>query len=216
MSSKKVVGALTIALGLSLVGAVALHVLINPELIYGAESVQVIKVASASMEPTINAGNYVFVDEQVNPRDLSTDYPNSDIIVFHQPGDPSDLIVHRIVAVDEIGGELYFRTKGDGNSPAKYPDTPTPAEYDPWQTDGIPGVREDLVVGKVVDNNYPIMYFTLGFWLMVATSVVAGIALVALYVSDSLKKRQSRMRELEERVRQLEAEKNDARIRKNT
>jgi signal peptidase I len=206
LSSKKV-SALTIALGLSLVGAVALHILINPELIYGVDNVQVIKVASSAMEPTINAGNYVLVDKQVNSSDLSVNYPNSDIIVFHQPGDPADLIVHRIVAVDKIDGTLYFRTKGDGNSPVKWPNTPSTSEYDPWQTDGVPGVREDLVVGKVVDNNYPIMYFTLGFWLMVAISIVAGIALVASYISNSLKKRQSHMRELEERARELEAEK---------
>jgi signal peptidase I len=206
LSSKKV-SALTIALGLSLVGAVALHILINPELIYGVDNVQVIKVASSAMEPTINAGNYVLVDKQVNSSDLSVNYPNSDIIVFHQPGDPADLIVHRIVAVDKIDGTLYFRTKGDGNSPVKWPNTPSTSEYDPWQTDGVPGVREDLVVGKVVDNNYPIMYFTLGFWLMAAISIVAGIALVASYISNSLKKRQSHMRELEERARELEAEK---------
>ena len=54
------------------------------------------------------------------------------------------------MAVNEVNGTLYFRTKGDGNSPVKWPDTPTPSEYDPWQTDGVPGVREDLVVGKVV------------------------------------------------------------------
>jgi signal peptidase I len=206
LSSKKV-SALTIALGLSLVGAVALHILINPELIYGVDNVQVIKVASSAMEPTINAGNYVLVDKQVNSSDLSVNYPNSDIIVFHQPGDPADLIVHRIVAVDKIDGTLYFRTKGDGNSPVKWPNTPSTSEYDPWQTDGVPGVREDLVVGKVVDNSYPIMYFTLGFWLMAAISIVAGIALVASYISNSLKKRQSHMRELEERARELEAEK---------
>jgi signal peptidase I len=212
LSSKKV-SALTIALGLSLVGAVALHILINPELIYGTDNVQVIKVASSAMEPTINAGNYVLVDKQVNSSDLSVNYPNSDIIVFYQPGDPADLIVHRIVAVDEIDGTLYFRTKGDGNSPVKWPNTPSTSEYDPWQTDGVPGVREDLVVGKVVDNNYPITYFTLGFWLMAAISIAAGTALVALYISNSLKKRQSHMRELEERVRGLEAEKKDKILR---
>jgi signal peptidase I len=190
-----------------LVGAIALYMLINPELIYGADNVQVFKVASSAMEPTINAGNYVYVDKQVNPRDLSTDYPNSDIIVFHEPDNPNELIVHRIVAVDDVNGTLYFRTKGDANSPIKFPGTPSPAEYDPWETNGVPGVSQDLVVGKVVNNDYPITLFTLGFWLMVATSIVAGIALVALYVSNSSKKRQSRIRELEEKVRRLEAEK---------
>jgi uncharacterized membrane protein len=89
----------------------------------------------------------------------------------------------------------------------KYPDIPTSADYDPWQTDGVPGVSEDLVVGKVVNNNYPLMLFTIGFWLTVIISIVLGITLVAFYVSIALKKRQSRIRQLEERVRRLETEK---------
>lgn len=98
---------------------------------------------------TLHKGDLIIV-QGVNPEDLNINYPYSDIIVFHQPGDPSDLIVHRIVAVDEVDGTLYFRTKGDGNSATKWPVTPSVNEYDPWSTDGVPGVREDLVVGKVV------------------------------------------------------------------
>ena len=98
---------------------------------------------------TLHKGDLIIV-QGVNPEDLKTDYPDSDIIVFHEPSDPTDLIVHRIVAVDVVNGTLYFRTKGDGNSQVKWPDTPSPSEYDPWQTNGVPGVREDLVVGKVV------------------------------------------------------------------
>jgi signal peptidase I len=100
-------------------------------------------------ERTLHKGDLIIV-QGVDPRDLNTNYPESDIIVFHEPDDPPDLIVHRIVAVDEVNGTWYFRTKGDGNSNIKWPDTPSPGEYDPWNTDGVPGVREDLVVGKVV------------------------------------------------------------------
>jgi len=98
---------------------------------------------------TLHKGDLIIV-QGVDTRELNVNYPDSDIIVFHEPSDPSDLIVHRIVAVDEINGTLYFRTKGDGNSRVKWPDTPSPSEYDPWENDGVPGVREDLVVGKVV------------------------------------------------------------------
>jgi len=98
---------------------------------------------------TLHIGDLIVV-QGVNPADLNADYPNSDIIVFHKPGDPEELIVHRIVAVDEINGTLYFRTKGDGNSRIKWPNTPSPSEYDPWETNDVPGIREDLVVGKVV------------------------------------------------------------------
>jgi signal peptidase I len=98
---------------------------------------------------TLHIGDLIIV-QGVNPADLNADYPNSDIIVFHKPGDPEELIVHRIVAVDEINGTLYFRTKGDGNSRIRWPDTPTSEYFDPWETDGVDGIREDLVVGKVV------------------------------------------------------------------
>jgi signal peptidase I len=98
---------------------------------------------------TLHIGDLIIL-QGVNPADLNDNFPNSDIIVFHEPDDPDDLIVHRIVAVDEINGTLYFRTKGDGNSPTKWPDTPSPKEYDPFKTNGVYGVREDLVVGKVV------------------------------------------------------------------
>jgi hypothetical protein len=98
---------------------------------------------------TLHIGDLIIV-QGIAPEDLNTDYPNSAIIVFHEPSNPDELIVHRIVAVDEVNGTLYFRTKGDGNSAVKWPDTPTTSEYDPWQTNGVPGVRQDLVVGKVV------------------------------------------------------------------
>jgi signal peptidase I len=98
---------------------------------------------------TLHIGDLIIV-QGINPKDLHTDYPNSDIIVFHEPNRQDELIVHRIVAVNEVNGTLYFRTKGDGNSAVQWPDTPTTREYDPWQTDGVDGVRQDLVVGKVV------------------------------------------------------------------
>jgi signal peptidase I len=83
----------------------------------------------------------------VNTRDLNITYPNSDIIVFHEPGNPDELIVHRIVSAEEINGILYFRTKGDGNG-NKWPGTPTPV--DPFIDNGVPGVSESKVVGKVI------------------------------------------------------------------
>jgi signal peptidase I len=104
---------------------------------------------------TLHKGDLIIV-QGVDPRELNTSYPDSDIIVFHQPSDPDDLIVHRIVAVDEVNGTLYFQTKGDGNSPTKWPDTPSPSEYDPWvekipgEEKEIRGVSENHVIGKVV------------------------------------------------------------------
>jgi signal peptidase I len=96
---------------------------------------------------TLHIGDLIIV-QGVNPADLNADYPNSDIIVFHKPGDPEELIVHRIVAKEERDGVLYFYTKGDGNGANKWPSTPSSSDYDPWNNGQ--GVPENLVVGKVI------------------------------------------------------------------
>jgi hypothetical protein len=104
---------------------------------------------------TLHIGDLIIV-QGVNPADLSAYYPNSDIIVFHKPSDPEELIVHRIVAKEVINGTIYFQTKGDGNSNTKWPNIPNSSEYDPWEEkipgeeNGIRGVSENHVVGKVV------------------------------------------------------------------
>lgn len=94
---------------------------------------------------TLHIGDLIII-QGVNPADLNADYPNSDIIVFHKPTDPDELIVHRIAA-KEVGedGTIYFYTKGDGNPVNKWPNTIRPSEYDPWGK-----VSENLVVGKVI------------------------------------------------------------------
>jgi signal peptidase I len=96
---------------------------------------------------TLHIGDLIIV-QGVDPTDLNTDYPNSDIIVFHKPENPDELIVHRIVAEEERNSTLYFYTKGDGNSRVKWPEIPQPSDYDPWND--RKGVPENLVVGKVV------------------------------------------------------------------
>jgi signal peptidase I len=96
---------------------------------------------------TLHIGDLIIV-QGVDPQDLNVNYPDSDIIVFHKPEDPNELIVHRIVAVEERDGILYFYTKGDGNGFNKWPATPQRGEYDPWNSNN--GVPEDLVVGREV------------------------------------------------------------------
>ena len=96
---------------------------------------------------TLSIGDIIFV-QGVNPKDLNTNYPNSDIIVFHNPYDPSMLIVHRIIAVHDVNGTLYFETKGDGNG-NPWPQTPT-SGFDEWDATNPPGVPASDVVGKVV------------------------------------------------------------------
>ena len=103
---------------------------------------------------TLHIGDIIII-QGVNPKDLKTDYPKSDIIVFHRPDNPDELIVHRIVSTTTIDGKLYFFTKGDGNSyPDTWPTIPKASEYDSWNSGNasIPqgAVSQDLVEGKVL------------------------------------------------------------------
>ncbi len=100
---------------------------------------------------TLHTGDLIII-QGVNPKDLNANYPNSDIIVYLKPDNTSAIpIVHRIVAVNNINGTLYFQTKGDGNG-NKWPAVPSPSEYDSsvfWDTGGV-GVPQNMVEGKVV------------------------------------------------------------------
>jgi signal peptidase I len=102
---------------------------------------------------TLNVGDIIVV-QRVDPQDLNTNYPESDIIVYQKPDTPADTpIVHRIVAVNNVDGTLYFQTKGDGNPSVGWPAVPSPSDYD--SANGIyhtspNGVSQDLVIGKVV------------------------------------------------------------------
>ena len=103
-------------------------------------------------EPTLHKGDIIII-QGVDPKDLSTNYPNSDIIVYEKPNDPTDTpIVHRIVASYEVNGTLYFQTKGDGNG-TPWPAPVNPNEYDSNSniilTDGE-GVPANLVEGRVI------------------------------------------------------------------
>ena len=105
---------------------------------------------------TLHVGDLLII-QGVDAKDLRTDYPNSDIIVFQNPAlpanDPGANIVHRIVRYEDINGTRYFWTKGDGND---YPDVwPNPVEStDTWSGPGNStynhAISEDYVYGKVV------------------------------------------------------------------
>jgi signal peptidase I len=147
MISKTAIIALAIVLTISVVGATVYFTQINPTAFLDTEKYQVLTVTTQNMEPTIIEGNKILVDKTVNPRDLSANYPDSDIIVYYRSIDKREFIVSRIVAVEEVDGKLVFRTKGDFNVP-KYPEILSESSCDPWP------VSENLIFGKVVDTNY--------------------------------------------------------------
>ena len=105
---------------------------------------------SHPFDPTLHVGDIIIL-QPINAQDLNTNYPNSDIIVYQKPTNPSTTpIVHRIVASYEENGTLYFQTKGDANG-KHWPAPVAPSEYDSnaiWHTGE--GVPQDLILGKVI------------------------------------------------------------------
>lgn len=145
---------------------------------------------------TLHIGDLILV-QGINSNDLNSDYPNSDIIVFKKPSDQNELIVHRIVDKEERDGKLFFFTKGDGNSNTKWPDIPSPSEYDPWN--GGNGIPEDLVVGKVVMRIPWIGHFVLfmrnGIGLPIVVFLILILVVVEFMMPILRKKKRSKKTE---------------------
>jgi signal peptidase I len=114
---------------------------------YGTSDYNFWLTLATPFDRTLSVGDIIIV-QGVNPKDLNTNYPNSDMIVFHNPENPSELIVHRIVSAETINGTIYFITKGDGNG-NPWPQTPQ-SDLDLWDSNSPPGVPASMVVGKVV------------------------------------------------------------------
>jgi len=97
-------------------------------------------VASGSMEPTLYKGHLIVVQGVSNACELNVGKYGSanqgDIIVFHRPDTPSELIVHRAIDKYEKGGSWYIVTRGDANP-----------SNDSW---GGNDLHESYIVGKVV------------------------------------------------------------------
>ena len=116
---------------------------------YDASDYNFLLTLKTPFDRTLSVGDIIII-QGVNPKDLNTHYPNSDIIVFHDPspGLYNTLIVHRIVSTVVVNGTTYFLTKGDGNG-NPWPQTPT-SGLDQWDSNSPPGVPSSYIVGRVV------------------------------------------------------------------
>lgn len=140
-------------------------------------------VASGSMVPTLNIGDLIVVQGVPDPNEIVVaPAPNGTVIVFHKPGDPNYLIVHRAINKFENNGEWYFQTKGDANS-----------FRDSWD------VPYELIVGKVVGvvpwvGSVPLFLRTsTGIFLIVVLFI---IVVLAEYIPVILKKNGSETKAL--------------------
>jgi signal peptidase I len=121
----------------------------------------------------LHVGDLIIV-QGVSPANLNGDYPYSDIIVFHKPWDPEELIVHRIVEKEDRNGTYYFTTEGDGNGIRKWPDSPD--QNDPWSP-----FPEDFVVGKVIMRIPYVGHVVLFMRNSVGLFLVVGLILVLIF-----------------------------------
>jgi len=74
----------------------------NTDLLSGMKSFVVI---SGSMEPDIPTGSIIYTV-------VKDYYAVNDVIAFNQK---SRVITHRIVGIETVGDEIFYRTKGDAN-----------------------------------------------------------------------------------------------------
>ncbi len=122
-------------------------------------------VESGSMEPVFYRGDLVIV-RAVDPTTLVV----GDIVIYNSSSIPEggDVpIVHRIIEIQEVGGELLFRTKGDNN--------PVPdADYR----------TEDDILAKVIGSVKYLGFVTL--ILLPPTGLTSIIILIATFLVASL------------------------------
>ena len=136
-------------------------------------------VASGSMRPTLQVGDLIVV-QGVNAGDIKAapkDAPEpGDIIVFHKPTNPRELIVHRAVEKFLEDGTWYFKTWGDNN-----------IGPDNWE------LPETNVIGKAIGPSVPLLgYVTLFVQSPLGIPVIVSIVLVlALVEYVSLRKKES-------------------------
>ena len=67
-------------------------------------------VVSDSMAPQIKTGDAVVISD-LKPGDVEV----GEIIVFHDPEEKGQFIIHRVVSIEDAGSVLLFTTKGDNN-----------------------------------------------------------------------------------------------------
>jgi signal peptidase I len=139
---------------------------------------------------TLHVGDLLIL-QGLDPKDYNTTYPNSDIIVFHEAANPQTLVVHRIVAADDINGTLYFHTKGDGNG-IRWPAAVTPQQYDTYPIEPSEGVSQNIIVGRVlfripwIGNIVLLMQTPAG---IITVAIIIALLLIVEFVAPVLKKK---------------------------
>lgn len=76
-------------------------------------------VLSDSMYPQIKTGDAIVISD-LDPADVEV----GEVIVFQDPEEKGQFVIHRVVSIEDAGTVLFFTTKGDNNpspDPGKVP-----------------------------------------------------------------------------------------------
>ncbi len=130
-------------------------------------------VSSESMIPTLNVGDYIVIKyEPFNELKVG------DIIVFHSPINPNDIIVHRINDTKIYIGQEVLITKGDNNL---YPD--------PWY------VEQEHYIGKYTGFKIPYLgYLALLFPFPVNYIFIIIVILIIFLIEFLPEKKENKMK----------------------
>jgi len=143
-------------------------------------------VSSESMRPTLEIGDLIIV-KYVEPSQLNYGLLDGDIIVFKNPSDPKELIVHRLKEITFRNGEYYFVTHGDANPP-----------------DSKEKFTEKNYIGKVIARVPFMGHISLfthtqeGFYLF-AFVIICLIIVFMLFPSETEKQNEEKRRKMEEK-----------------
>lgn len=147
-------------------------------------------------ERTLHLGDLIIV-QGVNAKNVSSAYPNSDILVFHSPkidsAESDSLIIRRVITKEERNGTFYFRTKSDGVGVHMWPEMPDVPECDHWYdyrenytwTDMI---SEKLLVGKVIFRIPLVGYILLFVQSSFGMLIIAIFIIIALILQFAIPK----------------------------
>jgi signal peptidase I len=134
-------------------------------------------VVSTSMLPTLNVGDVIIV-QGVPATQINANYTTGDIVVYRNPYDPDERIVHRAIKIESEVDGYWITTHGDNNP-----------------RDSYERFHESYLVGKVIARipyvgNFPLFVNALGnfYYFIIVIIIVTNILLSLLFDSDEEKK----------------------------
>lgn len=142
-------------------------------------------VTSANMEPTLQFGDLLVVQGALNGSEVkAAPAPEGDIIVFHDPDDPNDLVIGRVAGKLYLGGSWHFNITEDHN-----------VGSDDWAGGPLWEVSMQDVVGRVVGRvpllGYVLLFLQWIFWTPTGMLIILiSVLIFSLYMRrSSLKKK---------------------------